>query len=97
MEDSYTLYCSAETIKKSLNVYMDPCEDFYEFACGGYISRTKIPKNSLGVNSFSTIRDATFDQVRDILTEDVEESDIEPFRIAKQFFKDCMDEGKIPI
>lgn len=84
----------AENIRQSMDMSVDPCEDFYSFACGGFISNTMIPKNTLGINSFSIIRELTFEQLREILSEGIYETDIEPFRMAKQFFEDCLDEGK---
>ncbi|XP_065204912.1 neprilysin-2-like [Planococcus citri] len=86
---------TAELLQQSMDMNVDPCEDFYSFACGGFISDTEIPKNTLGINSFSIIREKTFEQIHEILSETIHEGDIEPFRIAKQFFKDCLDEETI--
>ena len=33
----------------SLDRTADPCDDFYQFACGGYIAKTEIPADAEGV------------------------------------------------
>lgn len=41
---------------KALNRQVDPCKDFYRFACGGWIRRTKIPADKARwVRSFNVI------------------------------------------
>ncbi|KAG0233984.1 hypothetical protein BGW42_006965 [Actinomortierella wolfii] len=42
----------ADAILESMNPAVDPCQDFYEFACGGFLQRKEIPP---GQNSVSTI------------------------------------------
>ena len=31
---------------------MDPCDNFFEFACGGWIDKHPIPDGSLGTGTF---------------------------------------------
>lgn len=85
---------TANIISRSLNTLVNPCDDFYEFACGGFISKMDVPRSSLGINSFSIIKELTFNQIKEILSEDIQSNEIKPFRMAKQFYKDCLDEGR---
>ena len=39
-----TVFISAGRIMSYMNVSVDPCEDFYNFACGTWVARTKAPE-----------------------------------------------------
>lgn len=42
----------ADKLKNHLNESFNPCEDFWNYACGGFLSRTEIPegKKSYGLD-----------------------------------------------
>ena len=54
---------TAAEILDKLNENVDPCDDFYQFACGGYIASTVIPDDHTKVSSFSIIDDKLNEQV----------------------------------
>ena len=54
---------TAADILDNLDDSVDPCDDFYQFACGGYIERTVIPDDHTRVNQFSTLDDKLNEQV----------------------------------
>ncbi|XP_042145763.1 neprilysin-1-like [Ixodes scapularis] len=43
---------TAKRISNGMNSDIDPCDDFYEFACGNYISKTAIPPQRTAVDRF---------------------------------------------
>uniref|UniRef100_A0A0K8R3G2 Putative m13 family peptidase n=1 Tax=Ixodes ricinus TaxID=34613 RepID=A0A0K8R3G2_IXORI len=43
---------TAKRILSGMNSDINPCDDFYEFACGNYISETAIPPQRTAVNRF---------------------------------------------
>ena len=41
---------------ENLNPAMNPCDDFYEFACGGWIRRRPIPDDQASITEFGRLR-----------------------------------------
>ncbi|XP_065316933.1 endothelin-converting enzyme homolog [Gordionus sp. m RMFG-2023] len=50
-----------------MNQSMDPCTDFYEFACGGYIQKTSIPSGYNRWDQISAISESILLTIKDIL------------------------------
>ena len=50
-------------IKESLDTSVEPCNDFFTFACGGFNSKAVIPDYKTGFSTFDVIRDEIEEQV----------------------------------
>ncbi|XP_050023109.1 neprilysin-1-like isoform X1 [Dermacentor andersoni] len=57
----------AKMIMDSLDTAVDPCEDFYSYACGGWVKKTKIPKTKSSYGSFNALNDVLLRTLRGIL------------------------------
>jgi neprilysin len=73
---------------------VEPCDDFYHFACGRFVKDTNIPDDKVSVNTFSIIGDKLQEQLRSIVSEPVDESESAPFRLAKDLFTACMNKSE---
>lgn len=86
--------------KAALDVDADPCEDFYQFACGTWMETTEIPEdNSRWVRSFSEIYKANETYLKRVLEEaaaNADAPDTSPeLRRLGRFYGACMDEEAI--
>ena len=50
-----------------MNRSVDPCDDFYSFACGGWLSKTFIPTTETEVHVFFDINKDNKEFMRNIL------------------------------
>lgn len=71
---------------------VDPCENFYEFACGKFLKNTFIPDDKIAVMSFVQVQDKVLGQLRSVLNERSLANESKPFTLAKAFNAACMDE-----
>lgn len=86
---------AAASILEKIDENVEPCEDFYNFACGQYVKNVVIPEDKVSVDSFSVVRDTLQEQLKTIITSPVDENDIEPFQKVKKFYAACMDKETV--
>lgn len=73
---------------------VEPCDDFYDFACGGFLKSTIIPDDKTSVNTFTEISDELQNQLRTSIEEKSTPDEPKPFRLAKNLYKACMNKSK---
>ena len=81
----------------SLDRTADPCEDFYQFACGGYIAKTEIPADKpIAMRSFVSIQDRNLEYEKTILeTASTKPGDDAILKQLGTFYSSCMNEPAI--
>lgn len=94
---------AANKVMNLLDDSVDPCENFYEFACGKFLKETEIPDDKVTIDSFSIVRDLVQEQLREIINEDEKPGESKPFLLAKRLNKACLnrevieERGKKPL
>lgn len=86
---------SASKVLNAIDSSIEPCDDFYHFACGNFVKETNIPDEKVSVNTFSIIGDLLQEQLRSLVSEEPRADEAKPFRLAKDFFKACMNKSEL--
>ncbi len=74
----------------------DPCQDFYQYACGSWLATTELPPDQpIRLRSFSTIRDRNQEVVRDLLEEAATSRGDHARGLIGRFYGACMDEAAV--
>lgn len=86
---------AASKMLDQMDENVEPCDDFYNFACGNFVDNTIIPDDKVSVNTFSVISDKLQEQLRTIVTAPIDENEIEPFKNVKRLYLACMNKTYI--
>ncbi|CAM9846369.1 membrane metallo-endopeptidase-like 1 [Lampetra fluviatilis] len=73
---------------------VDPCQDFYGFACGGWLKKHVIPERSSYYSTFDMLRDDMEVVLKDVL-ERPDTGNREAIRKAKRLYRSCINESAI--
>lgn len=83
---------SASSILDRMDISVDPCENFYDFACGNYLKTRAVPDDQLSRTILQEIQDELYIEMKhhlESVTDDVKLVSIEK---AKMFYSSCMNE-----
>lgn len=86
---------TASKVLDNMDPTVDPCDDFYQFACGKFVKRTNIPDDKASITSFSIISDELQEQLKTMIEEPVHEGESKPFVLVKNLYKACMNKTAI--
>ncbi|KAB0797727.1 hypothetical protein PPYR_08720 [Photinus pyralis] len=85
---------ASAAILKFIDQSVNPCDDFYQFACGGYIKSKEIPPDDVEVSQFRDINNVVTEQLHQLLKEPIDSDAPRWSKIPKQFFQACVNSEK---
>ncbi|KAK5645944.1 hypothetical protein RI129_004408 [Pyrocoelia pectoralis] len=86
---------AASKTMKYLNLSVNPCDDFYEFACGNYQKETAIREDEIEASVFSGIQATVQNQLRTVLQDPGLQIASKPYQLLRKLYKLCMDTVQI--
>ena len=93
---------AAQAFKPSMGVELDaldrktdPCLDFYQYACGGWIAKNPIPADRRAIGRFQEVQERNFLILRRILETTPADSTDADQKKAADYYAACMDESAI--
>ncbi|NXG89249.1 NEP protein, partial [Stercorarius parasiticus] len=87
-------HITAAQILENMDTTAEPCDDFYQYACGGWLKRNVIPETSSRYSNFDILRDELEVVLKDVL--DVpSNNDITAVQKAKTLYRSCINETTI--
>lgn len=89
-----TLSCvhSSALLLQKLDLDIRPCDDFYSFACGGYISEQHTPDEKSTVDTLTIMYEQLIEYLLRLFEHPSEETTTQNIhKYAQNFFDSCMD------
>uniref|UniRef100_A0A672FE20 Membrane metallo-endopeptidase-like 1 n=1 Tax=Salarias fasciatus TaxID=181472 RepID=A0A672FE20_SALFA len=84
---------AAARLLQNMDDSVKPCDNFYQYACGGWLERHVIPETSSRHSIFDILRDKLEIVLKGVL-ETTNEQDRDAIRKAKVLYSSCMNESK---
>lgn len=91
-----TLSCvhSSATIIQKLDTEIDPCDDFYAYACGTFLEEQHTPDEKTTVDTLALMSDKLTEYLLTLLLQPSQESEKGLHMLAKKLFNSCFNFSK---
>ncbi|KAL8599693.1 hypothetical protein ACOMHN_064139 [Nucella lapillus] len=88
---------AASRLLSAMDGNVDPCDDFFEFACGRWNKINIIPDDRADYNTFSKLGDDVQGMLKELLEEPVTDKDLKATTKAKNLYASCLNETLIDL
>jgi len=82
---------AAALILENVDFEKDPCEDFYDFACGKLEKESVIPDHKSSIGAFSSVRDKLNERLKKLFESKPTKDEPPIFNSVRKFYSSCMD------
>lgn len=81
---------AASRMLEYMDKTVEPCENFYDFACGDFLKNTIIPDGENWVDDHQYLQTKIDQQMKIALEETSEPGELKPITMAKKLYQNCM-------
>lgn len=76
---------AAADVLKFIDTSVDPCDDFYDFSCGKFLSETTLTDDKVSVDTFSIARDKMQNQLLRLIDSPIEPNELKYSEFVDNF------------
>ena len=81
---------SANVILNNMDRSVNPCDDFYKFACGGFLNSTIIPSDQAEISVVTSYEEKVADQLKMSFEAIRDVNETRHLRLVKNLYDSCM-------
>ncbi|XP_072047742.1 neprilysin-like [Amphiura filiformis] len=88
-----TSHCvvTAGKMIQNIDSSIDPCDNFFAFACGGWLKRTVIPEDRSSYSAYTALREEVQVVLKELFEREKSNDDITAVTKVKDFYASCVD------
>ncbi|XP_033642229.1 neprilysin-1-like isoform X1 [Asterias rubens] len=92
-----TELCTSQQCVKSAGIYLDsmnqdadPCNNFFEYACGGWVKKKVIPEDRSSYSSFTVLREEVAVKCKELFERETAPGELKSIVSVRNFYSSCM-------